>query len=67
MLLPIVLAILTGCATTGDFCHVVKAPLTFHPDTAAAIVRADRATGERIAVQNEYGSKHCQWKARPGS
>lgn len=45
----------------GDFCAVVTAPLDFTAETAAQVVRTDRPTAERIAVQNQYGEGHCGW------
>ena len=50
-----------SCMAAGDFCDVVRAPLTFHPTTAAAIVRTDRDVAERIETQNVYGEKTCEW------
>lgn len=51
-----------GCnaAPPGDFCAVVKAPLDFDPITAAAVVRTDRPTAERIDAQNSYWRAHCR-------
>lgn len=51
----------SSCTTPGDFCAVVKGPLTFAPDTARAIVQTDRNTAERIETQNVYGAKACKW------
>lgn len=48
-----------SCATPGDFCDVVLAPLEFTQDTAAQIVATDRQTAEMIDVQNRYGAKNC--------
>lgn len=52
------LAALSGCVA-GDFCAVVKGPLNFTHETAAAVVASDRRTAEAIAVQNTYGQAHC--------
>lgn len=43
----------------GDFCDVVKAPIEFEAATAAQVVATDRASAERIDVQNTYGREHC--------
>lgn len=50
-----------SCLPAGDFCGVVKRPLTFDPATARAIVRTDREAAEQIEVQNQYGGLHCEW------
>lgn len=52
---------LSACDVAGDFCQVVKAPLVFDPSTSAVMVKTDRIAVEGIAVQNEYGGKHCDW------
>ena len=55
---------LAGCSSTltGDFCDVVKSPITFERETAAQIVKTDRAAAEAINVQNRYGLLKCkQW------
>ena len=53
---------LGGCATPpGNFCDVVRAPISFAAPTAAAVVSTDRTAAERIAAQNAYGSAHCGW------
>lgn len=51
----------SGCMTAGDFCDVVKGPLTFTKATAQTVVRTDRATAEQIETQNVYGAKVCGW------
>ena len=50
-----------GSCVSGDFCEVVRAPITFQPETAAMVVRTDRASAEAIDVQNGYGFAHCEW------
>lgn len=45
----------------GDFCDVVTGRVDFAPETSRQIVRTDRTSAERIAVQNEYGATHCGW------
>ena len=50
-----------GSCVSGDFCEVVRAPITFQPETAAMVVRTDRASAEAIDVQNGYGRGHCGW------
>ena len=56
------LCLTAACSSPGNFCDVVKAPLAFSPETSQAIVRTDREDAERIAVQNEYGNRNCDWK-----
>lgn len=51
--------ILAGCGE-GDFCDVWQGPKSFHPETAAQIVKTDRDDAEGIKVENDYGNKHCQ-------
>lgn len=50
---------LSNCA--GDFCQVVPGEKTFAPDTARAALQTDRETLRQIAVENEYGLRHCSW------
>lgn len=52
---------IANCTPAGDFCEVVKGPLTFQPETAKQIVKTDRATAEQIETQNVYGDKVCKW------
>lgn len=56
-----ILASLSACAVSGDFCDVVRHPLIFDHATARVMVGTDRPDVERIKVQNSYGSKNCDW------
>ena len=53
--------VVSNCAVSGDFCDVVRGPITFQPETAAQIVRTDRLSAEAIDVQNGYGFARCGW------
>ena len=55
------LASLSACSesVTGDFCQVVRGPIVFERETAAQIVKTDRAAAEAIQVQNSYGKSRC--------
>lgn len=48
---------LSGCA--GDFCEVWQGPKLFERETAAAMVRTDRGTVERIRIEDDYGRQYC--------
>lgn len=52
--------ILTGCAER-DFCTVVPGPKVFDAATARVMVATDRPDVQQIAVENEYGARHCDW------
>ena len=52
---------LSGCVKPGDFCDVYGPdPILFQRDTAAAILRTDRPSAERITVLNQYQGKVCK-------
>lgn len=59
MLLGVFLS-LASCSA-GDFCDVVPGPKLFAPETSAVMVRTDRPDVDQIAVENEYGRRHCGW------
>jgi len=61
MILLAILASLSACTTPGDFCDVVTGRLVFDPATARVMVATDRPDVEKIKVQNDYGSSHCEW------
>ena len=63
MMMILLLASLSvsACTQPGNFCQVVKAPLSFDPSTAQQMVKTDRADVERITVQNTYGEQNCDW------
>lgn len=61
----LLLAALPSCTKPGDFCDVVRAPLTFEASTAAAIGRTDLPAARRIAVQNSYFANHCRELGSP--
>jgi|GEM_PF-5711087 len=46
-----------------EFCQVVPGPKVFAPQTSRAILATDRDTLRQIGVENEYGSRHCDWKS----
>lgn len=50
----------SGCTQPGDFCDVYTSPLGFQKETAAQVVKTDRATAESIAVRNGYWSRRCR-------
>lgn len=52
-----------GCTKPGDFCEVWTGEKVFDPETARVMVQTDRPDVEGIAVENEYGRRHCRWKA----
>lgn len=58
-LLILSLVALPSCIKPGDFCDVVRGPITFEESTAAAIGRTDVPAARRLAVQNAYGATHC--------
>lgn len=51
----------SSCAVPGDFCEVVIGAIEFEPETALQMTRTDRPSVEQIALQNEYGYRHCGW------
>lgn len=61
MVLLLAFLTLSACAVPGDFCQVVKSPLSFDPETAKRMVVTDRPDVERITVQNTYGERYCDW------
>lgn len=58
-LVAVLIAILSACATPGDFCDVVAAPILFTPETSTRIVETDRPAAEAIRVQNDYWRRYC--------
>ncbi|WP_417724550.1 hypothetical protein [Salipiger sp.] len=56
---------LSACAVPGDFCDVVTSPKHFAAATARAMVATNRSEVEQIAVENDYGARHCRWMKEP--
>ncbi len=60
MICSIALLGLASCAA-GDFCQVVPGEKRFAPATARAVLETDRDVLRQIAVENEFGHRHCGW------
>jgi hypothetical protein len=60
MICSIALLALASC-TAGDFCQVVPFEKRFDPATARAVLTTDREVLRQIAVENEFGRRHCDW------
>lgn len=54
------LVVLSGCAPSGDFCSVVRAPIAFAPETAQMVVRTNRPEAEALDAQNAYWRGNCR-------
>lgn len=52
--------LVASCAR-GDFCQVVKSEIVFDEETGRLLIDRARVSSEKIAVQNRYGRKHCDW------